>query len=628
MVMAILKSGKKAQNTLVFAGLAIVLLATIVATALYSFREFSLLGAKERARTAAEIVRVSLTESMANGTIDKRAQLLGRVAHGAGLSEVRVVRGPGVVRQFGKGLAGEGGRDGIDEAVLASGRAEYVSTGDERDGPMLRATIPYIAERGSQPPCLTCHQVAEGEVLGAVTIRISLAETRKLALNWVFVLVGIAGFFAIAALYLMRRQYQPMAEVAMNVQTAVKRAAGGDFGMRLPVPEDGVAHDIAAGVNRLMETLSVDINTINAKVEQLMAYDLPRSRNMLLSTLEMVEGLVDAGRFKQAIEEDETKQQIYVRLSRVIREVFDIDRFSIYEVANSKNHMRAVAVDGVIDGEPHWCDQEILVRASACRARRTGHAVDGVLEPHVCSMFKGNADGSGRQHICLPMMQSGNAGCVVQLITTAETSQLVQALVPFLRVYLRETAPVLEAKRLMESLRESSLQDAMTGLYNRRFIEAYVETLQASVIRKGTHLAVLMFDVDHFKMVNDTYGHDAGDKVLVAVAGVLKETLRKSDILVRYGGEEFLAFLIDTPGDGGMTAAEKVRAAVEARKIALPGGTLQKTISIGVADFPGDSNDFWEAVKFADTALYTAKERGRNQVVRFTPELWQAASGK
>jgi diguanylate cyclase (GGDEF)-like protein len=622
--MALLKSGKKSksQNTFVFAGLAIVLLATIVATALYSFREFSLLGAKERARTAAEIVRVSLTESMVNGTIDKRAQLLGRVAHGAGLAEVRVVRGPGVLKQFGKGLEGEGGHDDIDDSVLASGKAEYISI-DDRDGPMLRATIPYVAERGSQPPCLTCHMVAEGEVLGAVTIKISLAETRKLALNWVFVLVGIAGFFAIAALYLMRRQYQPMAEVAMNVQTAVKKAAGGDFGMRLPVPDDGVARDIATGVNGLMETLAVDINTINAKVEQLMAYDLPRSRNMLLSTLEMVEGLVDAGKFKQAIEEDESKQQIYARLSRVIREAFDIHQFSIYEVANSKNRMTAMVVDGVEDGDPHWCDQEILVRSDACRARRTGHAVDGVEEPKICPMFKGDVEGAGMRYVCLPMMQSGNAGCVVQLVATAETGQLVRALVPFMRVYLRETAPVLEAKRLMESLRESSLQDAMTGLYNRRFIEAYVETLQASVIRKGTHLAVLMFDVDHFKKVNDTYGHDAGDKVLVAVAGVLKETLRKSDILVRYGGEEFLAFLMDTTGEGGMIAAEKLRAAVEARKISLPGSVLQKTISIGVADFPGDSSDFWEAVKFADTALYTAKERGRNQVVRFAPELWK-----
>lgn len=612
------------RTTLVFAGLAALLLTALVATALYSFREFSLRGAEERARTAAEVVRVSLTEAMANGTIDKRAQLLARIGRGAGLSEVRVVRGPGVVRQFGNGLESERGVDDVDNVVLSDGKASYIMV-DGADGPWLRATIPYIAEHGGQPDCLQCHQVAAGEVLGAITIGISLSETRNRALVWVAVLVGIAGFFAVAALYLMRRQYQPMAEVAVNVEDAVNRAAGGDFGMRLPAMADGVAGHITTGVNRLMETLDDNIGTINGKVEQLMEYDLPRSRNMLLSTLEMVEGLVDAGRFKQAIEEDETKQEIYERLSRVIHEHFDLEFFSIYEVANSKNHIRAVVVDGLPEAEMRWCDQEILVRADACRARRTGHMVNAIDEPRICCMFRPNPGEQGMAHVCLPMMQSGNAGCIVQMVTTAETAPLVRALVPFLRVYLRETAPVLEAKRLMESLRESSLQDAMTGLYNRRFIEAYVETLKAAVQRKESHLAVLMLDVDHFKKVNDTHGHDAGDKVLVSVATVLKQTLRKSDILVRFGGEEFLAFLQDTTGDGGMVAAEKVRTAVETLKIALPNGTaLQKTISIGVADFPEDSSDFWEAVKFADTALYTAKERGRNRVVRFTRDLWKA----
>ncbi|WIM05981.1 MAG: diguanylate cyclase [Candidatus Nitricoxidivorans perseverans] len=613
------------RTTLVFTGLAALLLTALVAAALYSFREFSLRGAEERARTAAEIVRVSLTEAMANGAIDKRAQLLSRIGRGAGLTEVRVVRGSGVVRQFGRGLNSERGVDDIDSAVLAGGKAEYIMV-EGSDGPMLRATIPYIAERGAQPDCLQCHQAAAGEVLGAITIGVSLAETRIRALIWVSVLVGIAGFFAIAALYLMRRQYQPMAEVALNVEEAVARAASGDFGMRLPAVRDGVAGHISAGVNRLMEALDNSVGTINGKVEQLMEYDLPRSRNMLLSTLEMVEGLVDAGRFKQSIEEDESKQEIYDRLSRIIRERFDLDSFSIYEVANSKNHIRAAVVNGLPDAEIRWCDQEILVRADACRARRTGHMVNAIDEPGICGMFRPNPGEQGMAHVCLPMMQSGNVGCIVQLVTMPETAPLVRALVPFLRVYLRETAPVLEAKRLMESLRESSLQDAMTGLYNRRFIEAYVETLKAAVQRKGSHLAVLMLDVDHFKKVNDTYGHDAGDKVLVAVAGALKQTLRKSDILVRFGGEEFLAFLQDTAGEGGMVAAEKVRAAVEALKIALPNGTLQKTISIGVADFPEDSADFWEAVKFADAALYAAKERGRNRVVRFTPDLWKSGN--
>ncbi|OHC71233.1 MAG: hypothetical protein A2045_10315 [Rhodocyclales bacterium GWA2_65_20] len=609
---------------LTFAGLVTLLLVILVAASLYSFREFSLRSAEERARTAAEIVRVGLTEAMANGTIGLRAQLLARLGRVNGLEEVRVVRGPSVVRQFGAGMGAEHAVDDTDRAVLASGRPVYELLDDNQSTYMMRATIPYVAEQGGQPDCVQCHKVQVGEVLGAITLKISLAETRARALNWVAVLVGIMGSFAVVALFLLRRQYQPMADVALKVDQVVGQAACGDFGTRIDSGHRGEAGAIAAGVNRLMDALDSGVGTISNRVEQLMQYDLPRSRNMLLSTLEMVEGLVDANRFKQAIEEDETKQEIYTRLARVIGENFDLGTFSIYEVANSKNHMRPVVVDHQADADIKWCDPQILIRSEACRARRTGRMVSSVNEPHICRMFSAQAQAEGKQHVCLPMIQSGNVGCVVQLVSTPETSVLVRMLVPFLRVYLRETAPVLEAKRLMESLRESTLRDAMTGLYNRHFIEAYMETLVSAVKRRKTHLGVLMLDVDHFKKVNDTYGHDAGDKVLVAVANVLKESLRSSDLIIRYGGEEFIALLQDTDRAGAMFTAEKIRHAVESLKIQIGATALTKTISIGVADFPEDTDEFWEVVKYADVALYAAKGRGRNRVVSYTHDLVQA----
>ena len=607
---------------LTFAGLVTLLLAILVAASLYSFRQFSLHSAEERALTAAEIVRVGLTEAMANGTIALRAQLLTRLKRVNGLEEVRVVRSPSVIRQFGEGMGAEHAVDETDRAVLASGKPVFTLL-DDRGNAMMRATIPYVAEHGGQPDCVQCHKVQVGEVLGAITIKISLAETRARALNWVAILVGIMGSFAVVALLLLRRQYQPMADVALKVDQVVGKAAGGDFGARIAADHKGEAGSIAAGVNRLMAALDSGVGTISNRVEQLMEYDLPRSQNMLLSTLEMVEGLVDANRFKQAIEEDETKQEIYTRLSRVIAESFDVGTFSIYEVANSKNHMRPVVVDNQPDADVRWCDPQILVRSEACRARRTGRMVSSVSEPRICSMFAARAQAEGMEHVCLPMIQSGNVGCVVQLVSPQDTSVLMRMLVPFLRVYMRETAPVLEAKRLMESLRESTLRDAMTGLYNRHFIEAYMETLVSAVKRRKTHLGILMLDVDHFKKVNDTYGHDAGDKVLVAVANVLKEALRTSDLIIRYGGEEFIALLQDTDRAGAMIVAEKVRRAVESFKITLGATVLTKTVSIGVADFPEDADEFWEAVKDADIALYAAKERGRNRVVAYTGKLVQ-----
>jgi diguanylate cyclase (GGDEF)-like protein len=144
-----------------------------------------------------------------------------------------------------------------------------------------------------------------------------------------------------------------------------------------------------------------------------------------------------------------------------------------------------------------------------------------------------------------------------------------------------------------------------------------------SAQRRKSQLSILMLDLDYFKMVNDTYGHDAGDLVLKALAKTMQASVRAADLVIRYGGEEFLIIMQDAAGDGADAVAEKIRAAVEGMKVQLPGAVLQKTISIGIAEFPLDSDTFWQAVKYADVAMYNAKESGRNRVVRFRPEMWK-----
>jgi PleD family two-component response regulator len=126
-------------------------------------------------------------------------------------------------------------------------------------------------------------------------------------------------------------------------------------------------------------------------------------------------------------------------------------------------------------------------------------------------MFAGKDEDPSMEHVCLPILQSGGVGSVVQLVApAAEAERLIRRGCPSCRSSLREAAPVLEAKRLMETLRESTLRDAMTGLYNRRFLEEYVDTLVARAVRSQTHIGLLMLDLDYFKKVNDTYGHEAG----------------------------------------------------------------------------------------------------------------------
>ncbi|NOQ45650.1 MAG: diguanylate cyclase [Desulfobulbaceae bacterium] len=190
--------------------------------------------------------------------------------------------------------------------------------------------------------------------------------------------------------------------------------------------------------------------------------------------------------------------------------------------------------------------------------------------------------------------------------------------------YIKEATPVIEAKRFSSALHESSLRDPMTNLYNRRFLESYTDTLTASTLRRGTKVGILMCDMDFFKQVNDTYGHETGDVVLIKTAEVLQSCVRASDMVIRYGGEEFIVLLIDVKSRQDIIdLAERIRTAMEGTVINVPDGTLKKTMSIGLSEFPGDSDGFWEAIKYADVALYRAKEDGRNRVVSFIPEMWK-----
>jgi diguanylate cyclase (GGDEF)-like protein len=598
----------------------IMALLVVVLTALsaYSFRRFSLYTAERHARSVAEAVKVGLTESMINGTIDKRQQLFARLAGVPGVQSVRVARGAAVVNQFGAGLAQETSADASVKAVLDSGR-EMFEVRDTDRGQVFRAVIPYVATDLGIPNCLQCHTVANGTVLGAVTIEISLDEVRRQGITAV-ILVSLSIFgFALLALLFLRRMLKPLSETAAAVKVVTTAAVGGDFGRRVTQHSADEVGEIAGNINRLMDFLEREIGTIRDRVGQLMGRHAADGGNQLVHTTEMVEGLVEASQFKQAIEEDQNKLDIYQRLADVLQKKYDFHHYSIYEVASSKNRMTPIIVDGEAGGACRWCDPQILVEADSCRARRTGHAVNAVDMPGICTMFRPS---NGETHICLPINQSGTAGAIIQIVISAEEAPLARRMVPFIAVYLREAGPVLESKRLMEHLRENSMRDAMTGLYNRRFLEEYVNQLVSGAQRRKVPFSVLMLDLDFFKQVNDTHGHDAGDKVLKTLADLLVRNVRASDMVVRYGGEEFIIVLMDTGAEGALRVAEKIRGEVEGTKIPLPGGMLQKTISIGVAEFPADSDTFWQVVKFADVALYQAKSQGRNRVLRFVREMW------
>lgn len=601
-----------------------VLVVVLTALSALSFRNFSIYTAERHARSVAETIKVGLTESMINGTINKRQQFLGRLAGVPGVHRVQVTRGPAVIAQFGPGLAGEGTATDDVKAVLANGK-EVFELVDSAGGLMFHAVIPYVASDQGLPNCLQCHTVSSGTVLGAVTVDISFAEVRRQGVIAV-ILVSLAVIIAaLVALLLLRRLMRPLSETASSVQEVTSQAVEGKFAGRIRQRTSDEVGDIALNINHLMDFLEREVNTIRNRVGELMGHSEREGGNQLKQTTELVENLVAVSHFKQAIEEDQAKDDIYRRLGHMLQTRFGVKRYSVYEVASSKNRMTAMSIDGEGDATCRYCDPQVMVDASFCRARRTGHEVIAVTFPGLCTMFR--PAGEGDTHICLPINQSGTAGAVVQMVASAaEATELNQNL-PFISVFLREAGPVLEAKRLMEHLRENALRDPMTGLYNRRFLEDYVGTLVSSSQRRKSPFSVLMLDLDYFKQVNDTHGHEAGDKVIKTLADILVRSVRGSDMAVRYGGEEFLVVLTDTGVESAVKVAEKIRAEVETTRIPLTSGIIQKTISIGVSEFPSDADTFWQVVKFADVALYRAKTSGRNCVIRFTQDMWDTANG-
>lgn len=177
-------------------------------------------------------------------------------------------------------------------------------------------------------------------------------------------------------------------------------------------------------------------------------------------------------------------------------------------------------------------------------------------------------------------------------------------------VVMRDTT---ETVALMEQLQRLAVTDSLTGLYNRRHFVELVQHEQKSSAFKPKKLAMIMFDIDHFKVINDTYGHAAGDLVLIRVSDAVQSVLRASDILSRYGGEEFTILSTDTDINGAGIFAERLRQVIEDLRVEFEGNTIQVRASFGISEFdPGDSID--DAIEAADRAMYRAKAEGRNRV--------------
>ncbi|MGL6029894.1 MAG: diguanylate cyclase [Legionella sp.] len=282
----------------------------------------------------------------------------------------------------------------------------------------------------------------------------------------------------------------------------------------------------------------------------------------------------------------------------------------LYMMHPSKNYLEIIASWG--DATP----QTVTFSPDQCWAIRRGrtHQVNINHEELICDHVTPAEE--PEILLCVPLMAQNDIYGMLYLEVQPEEIVRMEDHKLLINAFAELTALALANVRLRENLRYQSIRDPLTGLYNRRYLEDFMIKQLHQAERSGTPLSVLMMDLDHFKKLNDTYGHDAGDAALKEFGKILQNDIRMSDVASRYGGEEFIVVLYDADANAAKKRAENIRDAISMVHIKYGAQLVGPiTVSIGIAEYPKDGRTLEALIENADQALYYAKNHGRNQVV-------------
>ncbi len=592
--------------------------ATIINVSL-NFREYSLNSAIEKSKMAATIVKDGLTSHMVNGIMDKREYFLNEISRNDEIKSLWISRSDNVINQYGPGFNNETIRDAIDTEVLKSGKMIKNIT-ETTDKITLRVTIPYNATQNtSTVNCLSCHDVNKGDTLGAISMEFDISHMRSTGMLTIVKILGINLLFIIVFLMLINYYVSPYLKLFTNLQDGIKKAHSGDFTHRFKTTISGEEKNIVSHINILFKKMQETFGDIKYNLSTFIPQGCVSSTDPLYEAKTIIGELSDIYKFKKTIELDASKEMVYSRIIDVLKTKYDITTFAFYEVNNVLKNRKLVYIS---NGES-ICFDSIDTNAIECRAHRTNTDVISTEFINLCK----TCDAKDLKYLCIPFTINADASLIISITTkTNDELSKINSKIASIKNYLEAAKPVIESKILMDKLRDTSLRDGMTGLYNRRFLEEFIDQVVSQAKReKGTY-AVLMLDVDFFKSVNDTYGHDVGDLVIVQIGKMLKENVREADLAIRYGGEEFVVMLHNATEEGTNDVAKKIHSAFANLIFEVGDGkTMQKTMSIGIAKYPTDGDTIWKCIKLADTALYKAKTTGRNKIVTYIPEMSNSA---
>jgi diguanylate cyclase (GGDEF)-like protein len=316
----------------------------------------------------------------------------------------------------------------------------------------------------------------------------------------------------------------------------------------------------------------------------------------------------------QVTESEEEAQELLRRqLQRVVPESDPV----VFVRNNSEDRLQAASS---VAHDPELAARLTNAKPRSCLAVRyaqsqqQGSELDPLLECEVCGKRAGYS-------LCDPLIVHGEVIGSVLLTGPRPVDDTVKRR---LSESIAQASPVLGNLRNLAIAELRAATDALTGLPNNRAAQDNLRRMVAHASRSVSPLAAVLLDLDHFKRINDLYGHPKADEVLALVGATLSTSVRESDFVARYGGEEFVVLMPGTDVEGALALAEKLREAISALVFA----DLEQpvTASLGVAVFPDDASDPGTLIRHADRALYTAKRAGRNRVEHFAAGVAVPAS--
>ena len=384
------------------------------------------------------------------------------------------------------------------------------------------------------------------------------------------------------------------------------------------------AGDLAARADtRGTDEIGVMARTFNIMAERLQAR-MKDEETIKEGLAERVNELDLLNRMGELFQACLSLEEAYAVIGRLAPRLFPTEAGAVLALSSSRNQIEVITTWGA-----ESVDADVFP-PEACWALRNGrpHVVEDTGEGVLCEHLPTPPPSS---YVCTPLVAQGNSLGVLY-VASERRHEEGKAVWNQAKQRLADTVAAqlglgLANVQLREILRSQSIHDPLTGLFNRRYMAETLEREVHRARRVGTPLGVLMVDIDGFKQQNDTFGHDAGDAILVGLANLLQRSLRKEDIACRYGGEEFVLVLPDAALENASRRAEQLREAVRRMRVSHRDVLLGPiSISIGVAAFPVHGSDGPSLLKAADMALYEAKKAGRDRVMLANPpEPWAVA---